>query len=81
MKPLVYYCRWQGASLRLQGRNATAVWGYLVFTENDQQERLQKFHYHLKNQQINLTQPDNSQQTLQLDDMGVVTTTIPTHQT
>ena len=70
MKPLVYYCRWQGASLRLRGRDETAVWGQLVFTE-DGQERVQPFHFNLKNWQITFTEPDG-EKTIQLDEMGTV---------
>lgn len=67
MKPLVYYCRWQGASLRLRGRDDTAVWGQLVFTENGQ-ERTQPFHYNLKTWQLIV----NDEKPIQLDEMGTI---------
>jgi hypothetical protein len=70
VKPLVYYCRWQGASLRLRGRDDTAVWGQLVFTENGE-ERSQSFRFNLKSWQITLSVAD-SEKTLQLDEMGTV---------
>ena len=47
MKPLVYYARWQGALLRLRGRDDTAVWGQLVYSESGE-EHLQPFRFHLK---------------------------------
>ena len=33
MGPLVYYCRWRGAKLRLHGRDEDAVWGELITRE------------------------------------------------
>lgn len=71
MKPLVYYCRWQGALLRLQGRDDTAVWGALVFKPEDSDEVLQPFHFNLLTRTLTLTQPDGKS-TFQLDEMGVV---------
>jgi len=70
VKPLVYYCRWQGASLRLRGRDDTAVWGQFVFTENGE-ERLQTFHFNLKTWQLTLTEADG-EKTIQLDEMGTI---------
>ena len=35
MGPLVYYCRWQGAKLRLRGRDEGAVWGLLITRQGD----------------------------------------------
>lgn len=69
MKPLVYYCRWQGATLRLRGRDKTAVWGHLVFTDDDGNETEQPFRYLLTSQTLFL---DDSEEPVQLDDMGVV---------
>lgn len=71
MKPLVYYCRWQGATLRLRGRDDTAVWGALVFISANGDETTQPFHYNLHTRQLTLTHPTGDQR-LQLDDMGVV---------
>lgn len=70
MKALVYYCRWNGAALRLRGRDATAVWGQLVFTEENG-ERSQEFHFDLQSASLTL-QTGGEPQTLKLDDMGVV---------
>lgn len=71
MKALVYYCRWQGATLRLQGRDETAVWGELAFSTLDGGETTQEFHFHLNARQLILHLPDGDQ-TLNLDDMGTV---------
>ncbi len=69
MKPLVYYCRWQGAVLRLRGRDETAVWGHLVFPQPDGSEQQKPFHYQLTEQIISF--PEDGQE-FQLDEMGVV---------
>ena len=71
MKPLVYYCRWQGASLRLRGRDETAVWGHLVYKANTPQESMQEFHFDLQNWQLTLQEPDG-EKIIQLDEMGTV---------
>lgn len=70
MKPLVYYCRWQGAVLRLRGRDETAVWGHFVFQEADS-ERQQFFHFELANRILTVGEGDDAQK-LQLDEMGIV---------
>jgi hypothetical protein len=69
MKALVYFCRWQGAALRLRGRDDTAVWGELAFPTPDASEITQEFHFYLKTRQLILHLPDGDQ-TLNLDDMG-----------
>lgn len=69
MKPLVYYCRWQGAVLRLRGRDETAVWGQLVFVE-EEGERSQEFRFDLKTSTITL-QTVGKPTIIKLDDMGV----------
>ncbi|WP_420628108.1 hypothetical protein [Candidatus Leptofilum sp.] len=71
MKPLVYYCRWHDASLRLRGRDDTAVWGHLVYKANTTEEWMQEFRFALKTRQITLKTPDG-EETLQLDEMGTV---------
>ncbi|MCP4360604.1 MAG: hypothetical protein GY796_21560 [Chloroflexi bacterium] len=73
MKPLVYYCRWQGASLRLRGRDDTAVWGQLIFTDRNNAETSQTFHFNLANQKLTLTEPDG-ERLIQLDKMGTIVT-------
>jgi hypothetical protein len=70
MKPLVYYCRWQGAALRLRGRDETAVWGQLVFTAEDGEEETQKFRFNLVKSELTLQQGDEKLIIL-LDEMGV----------
>jgi hypothetical protein len=71
MKPLVYYCRWQGASLRLRGRDETAVWGHLVYNTNSAQESMQEFRFDLQSWQLTLQEPDG-EKIIQLDEMGTV---------
>ncbi|MCA9923183.1 MAG: hypothetical protein KC421_12465 [Anaerolineales bacterium] len=71
MKPLVYYTRWQGATLRLRGRDETAVWGHLVFTNADGSEQEKEFRFQLQNQEMTLFE-EGEPQVFQLDEMGVV---------
>lgn len=71
MKPLVYYCRWQGASLRLRGRNETAVWGHLVYNANSEQEFLLPFRFDLQSRWLVLQEADGEKM-IQLDEMGTV---------
>ena len=71
MKPLVYYCRWQSASLRLRGRSNTAVWGHLVYVDAQQNETLKQFKYNLETREISLIDGE-IEETHQLDEMGVV---------
>jgi hypothetical protein len=66
MKPLVLYCRWQGAKLRLMGRSETAVWGELAFEETKT-----PFRFQLQDWLLTLGEEDETQ-TLKLDEMGVV---------
>jgi hypothetical protein len=74
MRPLVNYARWQGARLRLLGRDESAVWGQLVFTAGEgkgeySEERTQSFRFDLNSWRLEL---GDEGQVLQLDDMGVV---------
>lgn len=71
MKPLVYYCRWQEASLRLRGRDDTAVWGHLVYKADTSEETMQEFRFMLKTWQLTLQTPQGAE-TVQLDEMGTV---------
>ena len=71
MKPLVYYCRWQGAVLRLRGRDETAVWGHLVFSTGNGPEQTQEFHFDLRTRQLTLKK-ETGDELLELDEMGVV---------
>jgi hypothetical protein len=70
MKPLVYYCRWHDAKLRLRGRNETTVWGQLVFMESES-ERTQNFNFDLNTWQLTLENGEKPS-TIQLDEMGVI---------
>ena len=71
MKPLVYYCRWQGASLKLRGRDETAVFGQFAYKEEDGSERLQAFQFNLNTRQLTLKHAAGDE-IIQLDEMGVV---------
>jgi hypothetical protein len=71
MKPLVNYCRWHAARLRLRGRDETAVWGELVTTDAEGVEVAQAFHFSLSSAALTLQVPDG-EQVLLLDEMGVV---------
>ncbi len=78
MKPLVYYCRWQGVSLRLRGRDDTAVWGELVTVAPSDGETMQPFHYLLRSATLTLCATAHSpEQVLILDEMGVPQTNQP----
>lgn len=69
MGPLVYYCRWQSAKLRLRGRDERFVWGQLVFT-NGENERAEPFRFDTYTSELTLgEEPD--QRRFQLDEMGV----------
>lgn len=70
MKPLVYYCRWQGAVLRLRGRDESAVWGQLVFVGENGEEKAQDFHFDLHESRLTLSQEDGEELFI-LDEMGV----------
>lgn len=65
MKPLVYWCRWHDARLRLGGRDETAVWGEIVLPDG-----LQQFHFDLRQWVLTLGTGDTARQ-IQLDEMGI----------
>jgi hypothetical protein len=69
MGPLVYYCRWQGARLRLQGRDENAVWGHLV-TRTGGVEQAEVFRFDLLSWELWLGEGETRR--LRLDEMGVV---------
>lgn len=71
MKPLVYYCRWQGATLRLRGRDETAVWGEMVTVGANGAEQAQPFHFQIDSATLTLPGPEG-ERVLVLDEMGVV---------
>lgn len=70
MKPLVYYARWQGAKLRLRGRNDTAVWGELVYLQDDGSEETQPFRFSLESAALTLQEGEETE-IIHLDEMGV----------
>jgi hypothetical protein len=70
MGPLVYYCRWRGAKLRLLGRDDRAVWGRLVIHDEDG-EWEERFRFDLKTWELELEKA-GSREVLQLDELGVV---------
>jgi hypothetical protein len=71
MKALVNYARWQGARLRLLGRDESAVWGELVFAEDDG-ERTVAFRFELNGRLLELKDEGGEGRVLRLDEMGVV---------
>jgi hypothetical protein len=66
MKPLVLYCRWQGAKLRLMGRSESAVWGELAYDNYSETFRFQFEGW------ILTIGEETETRTLQLDEMGVI---------
>ena len=71
MKRLVFYCRWQGPSLRLRGRSETAVWGELVFKDELENETTQEFRFNLQRWELELKENDSSR-LIKLDEMGTI---------
>lgn len=69
MKPLVYYCRWQKASLRLRGRDQEAVWGQLVFNTAGQEES-REFRFLLESAEL-FVQEEEGERHYRLDEMGI----------
>ncbi len=69
MAPLVYYCRWRGARLQLQGRDGRQVWGWLVFPK--EQGGSVPFRFDTSTWELTLGEDERGEH-LQLDDMGVV---------
>jgi hypothetical protein len=65
VKPLVYWCRWHQAKLRLHGRDETAVWGELVFASESK-----PFHFNLRSRELTVGAGDAARR-IQLDEMGV----------
>ena len=65
MKPLVLWCRWHEAKLRLQGRSTRSVWGELAFAAG-----AAPFHFDLEARRLTYGAGDE-ERTVLLDDMGV----------
>ena len=71
MGPLVHYCRWRGAKLRLHGRDEDAVWGELITREGG----AEPFRFDLLSWELWLG--DGDARRLRLDEMGVVVDEMP----
>lgn len=65
LKPLVLWCRWHEATLRLHGRDETSVWGELVFADE-----AEAFSFDLDTRRLTIGEESEARQ-LQLDSMGV----------
>ena len=65
MKPLVFWCRWNEATLRLHGRDEGAVWGELAFAD-----RTERFHFELEGWVLSIGEGEG-RRVLQLDEMGI----------
>lgn len=65
MKPLVFWCRWHDATLRLHGRDEDFLWGELVFPE-----RRETFRFHRQTWELSMGEGEEIR-TVKLDEMGV----------
>jgi hypothetical protein len=65
MKPLVLWCRWHDATLRLQGRSRQEVWGELAYETS-----AETFRYDLVSRELTRGMGERAV-TVKLDDMGV----------
>jgi len=65
MKPLVFWCRWHDATLRLHGRDEDFLWGELVFPEHTE-----RFRFHRQTWELSMGEGEEIR-TLKLDEMGV----------
>ena len=74
MGPLVYYCRWQGAKLRLRGRDESAVWGLLITRQGDA-EVTEPFRFDLLSWELWLGGDEGRR--VRLDELGVVVDETP----
>lgn len=72
MGPLVYYCRWREAKLRLRGREEPFVWGDLAFSDSaGGSSRIEPFRFNTMTWELFLQRADGWTK-LQLDELGVV---------
>ncbi len=65
MKPLVLWCRWHDASLRLHGRDEGFLWGELAFPDETK-----PFRYNRETQELTIGRDEDARRVL-LDEMGV----------
>ncbi len=79
MKPLVNYCRWNGAKLRLRARDDQILRGQLVFLGDDGEEIVQDFRYELANAKLTLSK-ESGNQSIFLDEMGIAINNIDQNQ-
>jgi hypothetical protein len=70
MKPLVNYCRWRRARLRLHGRSEDEVWGQLVFRAAGDEDEVKPFRYHLADAEL-IIEEDGNERHIRLDEVGV----------
>jgi hypothetical protein len=70
VKPLVNYCRWNRARLRLRGRDENFVRGQLVFMSDDGEEVIQDFRFALAIAELTLITAAG-EKTMILDEMGI----------
>lgn len=71
-KPLIYWCRWHDAVLRLRGKDEGAVWGEFYYpSAGDGDEERQPFRFDLLTWQLTYG-AEGAETTVQLDEMGVV---------
>lgn len=69
MGPLVYYARWHGYKLRLQGRDGPVVWGH--FIGDSQEEETEVFRFNSRTNELSLGEGESRRQ-VYLDEMGVI---------
>ncbi len=72
MGPLVYYCRWREAKLRLRGREEPFVWGELAFSDAGG-AHVEQFRFNTATGELFLQRAEGWAR-LQLDELGVVET-------
>lgn len=69
MGPLVYYARWHGYRMRLQGRDGSIVWG--LFINTAEEDKGEVFRFDSRTHELTLGEGENRRQ-VSLDEMGVV---------
>lgn len=69
MGPLVYYARWHGYRLRLQGRDGPLVWGHFVGDGGG--EKAEVFQFNSRTNELSLGEGE-SKRRVYLDEMGVI---------
>lgn len=65
-KPLMYWCRWHNATLRLRGKDDNAVWGEFAYDDGE----VDRFHFNLETWKLRRW-VDDAETEAQLDEMGV----------